>query len=227
MRRSLITLTLIASLLLVAPLAAGADPFQRPSMVKKSFRHLEWNFGLGLGASLFSTEHDTGVFFEDGDYSQERSTGIAGGMSFGYGVAKELIIGIEGQYWSESFSGEDSEEKWGVLTGVTTIQWFPGSVGLNFKGGFGVTYAAGDLEEPSGDYLCDEFHDTGIVLQGGVGYEFRLPMQDTVLTFGPQVDYVYLPLKDDLKATAITIKLQFRWYTSERKLDQYFRYDGG
>jgi hypothetical protein len=223
MRRSLVILIAALSLALIA-VSALADPWQRPNLVKQSFRHREWNLGLGSGPAWFSATHDDGYFYADGDASEDADIFPTGAAWIGYGVARDLVLGVEAQYLPATFEGDEGEEDWSVLLSTLALRWYPGAMGLSIKGGLGFGLVSAELDDKAGGAapLEDKLDKSPFTLGAGVGYEWRLPIQGHAVTFGPQVDYHYLRLSGEHTASVISLKLQLQWYSSRRGMDQYF-----
>jgi len=223
MRRSLVFLAATLSLALLAA-SALADGWQRPDLTKKSFRHREWNLGLGSGPAWYSATHDDGWFYADGDASEDADIFPTGALWVGYGVARDLVLGVEAQYLPAAFEGDEGEEEWNVLLSTIALRWYPGAMGLCLKGGVGFGLVSAELDDAAAgaDPLETELDASPFTLGVGIGYEWRLPIQGQAVTFGPQVDYHYLRLSNEHTGNLFSLKLQLQWYSSRRSMDQYF-----
>ncbi|MCP4547461.1 MAG: outer membrane beta-barrel protein [bacterium] len=219
---------LFVCLILSASIAQG-DAFQDPNMSKQSYRHLEWNLGVSAGGSFFATEHDTGVFYEEGDYSQEREGFITGSLNVGYGVAANMVFGVEGGFWPGSFDGENGEERWSVLFLAAKLKFYPGTSSLCIDVAAGFAFAKGEMEPTISAPvpLTDEVSKTAPAIRIGAGWEWRVPLEDKIITIGPSVGYNYILMGDDLTANAITFGVTFQWYSNNRETNRYFHENRG
>jgi len=139
-------LTSVATLLIVAPLAA-----QQPD--RQGF----WgSIGGGYGTARMTCSNC-------GDISREGS--ITGVVVLGGGLSQSLAFGLELDWWLKTINNDPF--RLGAVTGI--VQWYPVSnLGLFVKGGVGLAYARGDLRHPTSVFV----DDSGLGYLAGVGFDF-------------------------------------------------------
>jgi hypothetical protein len=153
-------------------------------------------FNLGAGTADISSDE-----FEDTD----REWGGAGNFRLGGAIKQDLLIGFESTAWVKDEDGTTIS----LTTAMLGVTYYPGNAGLFLRGGVGLGSSSLEVELPNG--FTQSKDENGIGLAAAVGYEWRLTRK---FAMGPQVDFTYLNIGDDIVDTAnfFDITLGFNWY---------------
>ena len=177
---------LIVTLTLVPaiPAQAGQWAHERDGIVL--------GFGLGAGTA--------GVNVTDVD--SDREGGLAGGLRIGYAFTPELAVGLDGTFWTK----EVDNETWSFSVGAAALTYYPGAKGFFVRGGVGVGTMEFETEQGGVTYSAS---DDGIGFLLGAGYEWRLTRK---FALGPQVDYSYAKVNDDISLSYVNVTVGLNWY---------------
>ena len=186
----------MAAVIVALITTAGSTTAQQHPQTRQGF----WiGFGLGAGSAGASC---TGC-------SSEREFGLSGYFRAGGTVTPNLLIGGETNGWYKSESALTQHV--GVLTGVVYFYPMPTS-GLYLKGGAGLmTYRADDD--------VDELTATGLGVQFGLGYDFRLggnfsltPFGNFLVAFGADAKFDGISLGENLNPNVFQFGLGLNWH---------------
>jgi hypothetical protein len=178
-------LGLLLPLLLVPALAgAGKWPHERDG----------WLLGLNLGGGT------AGVNFSSVD--TEREGGGAGNFRVGYAFQNQFAVGLEGSAWTKN----ENDQTVTFSFGGPAFTYYPGSQGFYVRGAIGAGTAKWEAESGGVTYSVS---DTGFGAHGGMGYEFRLARK---FALGPQVDFSYAKVNDDLSVNYWNFTVGGNWY---------------
>jgi hypothetical protein len=149
-------------------------------------------FNLGVGSA--------GVDLDDGG-SSDRASGGAGSLRIGYAVSPQLVVGFDGNGWTNETDGVEQTFSMGGV-GMT---WYPQQGGLWLKAIVG----AGRAEFRTRFLGADlEVADTGAALAVGTGYEWRLTRS---FALGPAMDLARASF-DGGSADWANVSLGLNWY---------------
>lgn len=156
--------------------------------------HNGWSIGLGVGGGSAGLS-------VDGGGSSDREGGATGNFRLGYPLNEKVSLALESNAWSKS------ENDATVTFSATTVgvAYFP-SEGLVLRGGvgFGNSHFSVDV----GNNTTVSSTETGLGLNGAVGYEFRLAR---TFALGPQADFGYASF-DGGSVNWFGVSLQGTWY---------------
>ena len=175
---------LLPLLVLPAPAGAGQWPHERSG----------WLLGLNLGAGT------AGVNVSG--YDSDREGGAAGNLRVGYAVQNQFAVGLEGNGWTK----EVDNETWTFSFGGPSFTYYPGSQGFYLRGAIGAGTVKYEAESGGVTFSAK---DSGFGVLGAVGYEFRLARK---FALGPQVDFSYAKVNDDLSVNYWNFTVGGNWY---------------
>jgi len=163
---------------------AGAWPHDRDG----------WTLGLNLGGGT------AGVNFSGFDTNREG--GAAGNFRVGYAFQNQFAVGLEGAAWTKN----ENDQTVTFSFGGPAFTFYPGSQGFYLRGGIGVGTAKWEAQDGGVTYSVS---DNGFGVLGAMGYEFRLARK---FALGPQVDFNYAKVNDDLSVNYWNFTLGGSWY---------------
>ena len=135
--------------------------------------HNGWSIGLGLGGG-------TAGLSVDGAPSSDREGGSLGSFRLGYPLNEKVSLAMESNLWTKEQDGVSV-----TFNAVTAgVAFFP-SEGLVLRGGIGFGGTTLTVKSPYGTLTNSE---SGLGLNGSVGYEFRLAC---TFALGPQLEAGY------------------------------------
>ena len=180
-------LSALTAILLLAPAfaaQAGQWPHERDGVVL--------GFNLGAGTAAVNAA----------GYDSEREGGLAGNGRIGYAFSPELAVGLEGNFWTKKVDSET----WTFNVGAATLTYYPGAQGFFVRGGLG----GGSMEfETEQNGVTFSASDDGFGFLLGAGYEWRLARK---FALGPEIDYSYAKVSDDLSLNYVNFTLGLNWY---------------
>lgn len=135
--------------------------------------HNGWSIGIGLGGG------SAGLSI-DGAPSSGTESGSLGSFRLGYPLNEKVSLAMESNLWTKSEAGATV-----TFNAVTAgVAFFP-SEGLALRGGIGLGGTTVTVTSPFGTFSSTE---SGLGLNGSVGYEFRL---GRTFAIGPQLEAGY------------------------------------
>jgi len=144
-----------------------------------------------------------------GALESNRESSVSGNLRFGWSVANNLAIGLEATSWSKKYDVTTNQDL-NLTASVTTLAltYFPGNMGLFVRGGLGFSTARAELNGGSNSV---EHTENGLGFLGALGYEWRLTEK---FAFGPQVQWAYLNIEDEVLQSAdfMSLTAQATWY---------------
>ena len=155
--------------------------------------HNGWSIGLGIGGGSAGLS-------TDGGESSDREGGATGNFRLGYPLNERVSLALESNAWTKS----ENDATVSFTATTVGVAFFP-SEGWVLRGGLGFGNSRFSVDAGSVTITSTE---TGLGLNGAVGYEFRVARTFAV---GPQVDVGYASF-DGGSANWFGLGLQFNWY---------------
>jgi hypothetical protein len=121
---------------------------------------------------------------------------------FGYCLSDAVLLSGQGSLWTRNING--ANVYLGDLLAAGT--YFVASSGLFLKAGIGLGIADAQIWVGPTPVTASK---TGLAYMGAIGYEYRT---SPTLGVGPQFDYHYYSLSDNLDINFWSITLAFNWY---------------
>ena len=161
-------------------------------------------FFIGLGLGWGNLGADLGSLDTD------RQNSVSGNFRFGWSVADNVAIGLEASSWTKQYEITGTNQDLNLTATVTTfaVTFFPGNMGLFFRGGLGFATAREKLE---GGGVSLEGTESGLGFLGAMGYEWRLTEK---FALGPQAQWAYLNIGEPGLESIdfVSITAQATWY---------------
>ena len=154
--------------------------------------------GVFLGVNLGGGSAGVNVAGFDSD----REGGAAGNFRFGYAFQNQFGLSLEGNAWTKEADGGT----WTFSVGGVAFTYYPSGQGFFVRGGIG----SGSMEyERNFGSTTIKVSDSGLGLLGAMGYEFRLARK---FALGPQIDYSYAKIDDDVSINYVNFTIGANWY---------------
>jgi outer membrane protein with beta-barrel domain len=137
-----------------------------------------------------------------GNFDSDREGGTAGNFRAGYAVDPQFVLGLEGNVWTKKVDNET----WTFSVGGAALTYYPGAGGFFVRGGVGVGNTEYSVENGNVTVTAS---DDGLGLLGAMGYEWRLTRR---FALGPQVDFGWMDVGNDVKANYFNFTVGANWY---------------
>jgi hypothetical protein len=154
--------------------------------------------GVVLGVNLGGGSAGVNIL----GFDLDREGGAAGNIRVGYAFQNQFALGLEGNAWTKEVDGVT----WSFSVVGAAFTYYPSGQGFYVRGGIG----SGKVEiKASSGSRSVTASDTGPGLLGAMGYEWRL---SRTFALGPQVDYGYAKVNDDLSINYVNFTVGANFY---------------
>jgi len=178
--------------------------FAATPALAESHAHSRSGFFVGLGLGWGNAGADLNGADPD------RANSGSANFRFGWSVAENVTMGLESTSWVKNYdiAGTTADLKLSGTVTAFALTYFPGNMGLYFRGGMGV--AAGSAEITDGGFAFNST-EYGLGWIVASGYEWRLTQK---MALGPQFQYAYLHIGGDGTENLdfVSLTAQMTWY---------------